>query len=86
LDLWLFSIRWGHQRDWLTVCQGEFFGEFLVTMVIIQDPHRYLPAVSDQGDGYVDSFGHVDLWTRFYQAIFHSEGALQLSHHHLLAL
>lgn len=38
------------------MCQGEYFRELLVMMVSIQDPHRHLLLVSDQGDGYVDSF------------------------------
>jgi hypothetical protein len=37
-DLWLFSNGWGHQRDWLTVCQGGSFRE--------HSRDGYLPAVS----------------------------------------
>jgi hypothetical protein len=28
LCLWLFNIEWGHQCDWLTVCQGVSFMSF----------------------------------------------------------
>jgi hypothetical protein len=48
--------------------------------------HGYLPAVSDQGRGYVESFGSFGLRTRFHQAILHSEGAHQSSHHYSLAM
>jgi hypothetical protein len=76
LDLWLCNIRWGHQCDWLTLCQGGSFHELLV-VTGINDPYGYLPAFSDQGPGYVESFGQMGLQTRSYEAIFHSEGALQ---------
>jgi hypothetical protein len=52
----------------------------------IQDSYRYLSLVSDQGPGYVESFGNVGSRARFYQAIFYSQGAFQLSHHHPFAL
>jgi hypothetical protein len=86
LDLWLFNIGWGHQLDLLIVSWTGSFHEFLVTTGSIQDPHQYLPVVLDQGPGYVESFGWMSLQTQFYQAIFHSKGALQSSHHHSLAL
>jgi hypothetical protein len=58
----------------------------VVTAGSIQDPRGYLGAVSDQGPGYAEYFGRMGLRTRFHQAVFHSEGALQSSHHHFLAL
>jgi hypothetical protein len=57
-------------------CQGGSFGEVLVAMGSTHDPHGYLSAVSDKGTGYVESIERMSPRTRFYQAIFHSEGAL----------
>jgi hypothetical protein len=88
VDLLLFIIGWGCQCDWFPVFQrgrGESFHELLV-ISSIQSPHWYHLAVSDNGPGYVESFGRVGLWTKFYQVIFHSERALQSSHHHSLKL
>lgn len=74
LDLQLFNIGLGHEHDWLTMCQEGYFHELLVMICSIQDPQRYLPAVSDQGPVYVESFGATGLHTQFYQAIFHCKG------------
>jgi hypothetical protein len=82
LDLWLFHIGWDHQCDLLTVCPGASFCELLVAMGSVQDPHRYLPAVLDQGPCYIESFRSMGLQMEFYQVIFYSKGALQSSHHH----
>jgi hypothetical protein len=51
----------------------------------MEDHHEYLPAVSDHGPGYVETFGRADLQTLFYQAIFHSEGDFQSNYQHSLA-
>jgi hypothetical protein len=83
--VWLFNIRWGHQCDWPTLCQGGSFRELLV-VTGINDFHGYLLVFLDQGPGYVESFGQMGLQTQSCEAIFHSEGALQSTHHHFLSL
>jgi hypothetical protein len=50
---------------------GGSFRELLLATDIIQGPHGYLPAVSNQGPDYVESFGRMGLRTRSYQSIFH---------------
>jgi hypothetical protein len=62
------------------------FRELLVTAGSIHDSRGYLPAVSDQGPGSVDSFRRMDLRAWFYQTIFYSERTLQFSHNYSLAL
>lgn len=82
LDVWLFNIGLeggGHQCDWLTVCQWGAFHELLVTTGSFLDLCGYLSTVSDHSPGNLESFGSMDLRTRFYQAFFHSMG-LQSSH------
>jgi hypothetical protein len=65
---------------------GGCFCEVLVALGSIQDPHGHLLAVLDQGPGCIGFFGWTGVRTRFYHVIFHSEGAIQSSHHHSLAL
>jgi hypothetical protein len=47
-DLWSSHSGWGHQRDWLTVCLGGSFRELLLATSSMQDPHEYLPTVSER--------------------------------------
>jgi hypothetical protein len=73
--VWLAHSMQGGTRLWASGHDGY-----------IHNPHRYLPAVLDQGPVSIKSFRQMGLWTWFYQAIFHSEGALQSSHHHSFSL
>jgi hypothetical protein len=73
LDLWLFRIRWDHQCDWLTVCQGDLFLSFwsqrldgdgfprycLQRVALFRLPFGPSSGVASSGDSLVPSLSKV---------------------------